>query len=60
MREFFTKVKDFAITAAYGLGTIGGVGFCISGHSWPCAIGVAVLAVLAFPEVRKTFKDLIS
>ena len=35
------------------LGTIGGVGYAIYGGSWPCAVGVAVNAILALPTVKK-------
>lgn len=60
MKDFLKKLKDFGILAAFVLGTIGGIGYAIWGGSWPIAVAVAVLAVLAFPSARAALKDLTS
>lgn len=52
------KILAFFIIAAYVLGTIGGFGYALFGGSWPIAIAIIVLGILAFPEVKKAFKEL--
>ena len=52
------KLINFAILCLFVLGTIGGIGFCIYGGSWPCACGVAVLAIMALPTVKKHIEEL--
>lgn len=50
-------MKKFVYSVAYALGTIGGIGVCLAGHYWVIAAGVAGLAVIAFPEIKKVFAD---
>lgn len=52
------KFKSFLIIIAYVLGTIGGFGYALYGGSWPIAVAIVVLGILAFPEVKKAFKEL--
>ena len=50
------KTKNFfyfAMLALYILGTINGIGYSIYIGEWLTAIGVAVLAFMAFPTARK-------
>ena len=54
------KVLAFFIIIAYILGTIGGFGYALYGGSWPIAIAIIVLGVLAFPKVKEAFKTLTS
>lgn len=53
------KVLIFFALCLYILGAIGGFGYAAYGGSWPIAVGVVVLAVLAFPTVKKWWKVLI-
>ena len=52
------KLFAFAVFCLYILGSIGGFGFAVYGGSWPCAAGVVVLAIMAFPEFKKYWKEL--
>jgi hypothetical protein len=54
MKKWF----DFAIVCLYILGAIGGVGFAIAGDSLPCAAGVVMLAIIAFPRFKQALKSL--
>ena len=38
------------------MGVIGGIGYAIYGGSWPIAVGVVVLAILAWPGIKKVWK----
>jgi hypothetical protein len=42
----------------YVIGTINGIGYSIYIDEWPTAIGVAVLAVMAFPTVKKMYNHI--
>lgn len=52
------KLFAFAVFCLYILCSIGGFGFAVAGDSWPCAAGVVVLAVMAFPTFKKYCKEL--
>ena len=52
------KLFAFAVFCLYILGSIGGFGLAVYGGSWPCAAGVVVLAVMAFPTFKKYCKEL--
>lgn len=52
------KLIAFFILCAYILGTIGGFGYAVYGGSWPIALGVVVLAVMASPIAWRLFKFL--
>ncbi len=54
MKKWF----DFAIVCLYILGAIGGVGFAVAGDSLPCAAGVVMLAIIAFPRFKQALKSL--
>lgn len=45
----------FLVLFLYLIGTINGIGYSIYISEWPTAIGVAVLAVMAFPTAKKIF-----
>ena len=50
------NLKGILLTCAIMLvimGIIGGVGYAIYGGSWPIAAGVVVLAILAWPGIKK-------
>ena len=53
MKQF---VNFFAFVA-YLLGTIGGFGYAVCGGSWPIAVAIIILAILAFPEVKRRFTE---
>ena len=55
MKTILKKIACFFIIVLYALGTIGGFGFALYGGSVPCAIGVVVLALLAFPTAQRAF-----
>ena len=52
------KILSFFSIVAYGIGTIGGFGYSAWGGSWFIAICILALAAMAFPYVKKCFKDL--
>lgn len=56
--EILKKLKAFGEICAYVLATIGGVGYSIYGGSWPIAIAIVVLGVMAFPEFKNALKEL--
>lgn len=49
------KLLSFVVICLWVLGTIGGIGYAIYGGSYPVAAGVAMLAILAWPTVKKHF-----
>ena len=55
MKTILKKIACFFIIILYALGAIGGFGFALYGGSAPCAIGVVVLALLAFPTAQRAF-----
>ena len=55
MKTILKKFVCFIIIVLYALGAIGGFGFALYGGSVPCAIGVVVLALLAFPTAQRAF-----
>lgn len=52
------KVLAFLVICLFALGAIGGFGYSVYGGSWPIAVGVVILAILAFPTVKKYWKEL--
>ena len=52
------QILRLVILMAYALGAIGGTGYAIYSRAYVIAVAVVVLAVLAFPVVRKIFQDL--
>ena len=53
-KQFFS----FIMLALYVLGSINGVAYSIYIGEWPTAIGVAVLAYMAFFKAREYWKTL--
>lgn len=53
MKQFI----NFFAFVAYLLGTIGGFGYAAWGGSWPIAVAIIILAILAFPEVKRRFTE---
>ena len=49
---------SFIGICAYVMGTIGGFGFSVYGGSWPVAISVLILAVMAWPTAKKLWNDM--
>lgn len=49
---------SFIGICAYAMGTIGGFGFSAWGGSWPVAISVIILAVMAWPTAKKLWNDM--
>ncbi len=54
------KYLYFAEICAYFLGAIGGFGWSLHSHNWPAAIGVVILAIMAFPELKKAIHNIMS
>ena len=52
------KVGIFFALCLYVLGTIGGIGYALYGGSWPIAIGIALVAAVAFSTIKKWFKEI--
>lgn len=52
------KLFYFLMLFLYVVGTINGIGYSIYINEWPTAIGVAVLAVMAFPTAKNYFEYL--
>lgn len=52
------KLFYFVALFLYLIGTINGIGYSIYIGEWVTAIGVAVLAVMAFPTAKKMFNYL--
>ena len=48
----------FVMLALYVLGTINGIGYSLYIGEWMTAIGVAVLAIMAFPTAKNYFEYL--
>ena len=55
--EHAKQILRMVILMAYALGAIGGTGYAIYSRAYVIAIVVVVLAVLAFPVVKKIFQD---
>ena len=51
------QLMNFLALVAYVFGVIGAFGYAIWGGSWPIGIAVIIVAVLAFPEVKRRFKE---
>ena len=49
MKEMVKKFACFAVLCLWALGLVGGVCFCLSGGSVPCAAGVG------FPTIKRAF-----
>lgn len=54
-KTLLTKVAAFFVLAFCAFGLIGGIGATLHSHSYPCAVGVTVLAWLAWPKVKEWF-----
>lgn len=52
------KVRSIVEIAAYTLGSIGGFGWAMYNHGYLIGGAVVVLAVMAFPELKRAVKDL--
>jgi hypothetical protein len=57
--EKFKNIGLFLMLAIYVLGTINGVAYSCYIGEYPTAIGVAVLAVMAFPKAKEYYSKLI-
>ena len=51
------QILRMVILMAYVMGAVGGTGYALYCHAYVIAIAVVVLAVLAFPVVKKIFQD---
>lgn len=50
----------FVALFLYVMGIIGGIGYSLYGGSWPIAIGIVVLAFMAFPTAKKMWNFLMA
>ena len=55
--EHAKQILRMVILMAYALGAIGGTGYALYNRAYVIAIAVVVLALLAFPVVKKIFQD---
>lgn len=51
------QILRMVILMAYVMGAIGGTGYAIYSRAYLIAAAVVVLALLAFPVVKKIFQD---
>ena len=51
------QILRMVILMAYVMGAVGGTGYALYCRAYVIAIAVVVLAVLAFPVVKKIFQD---
>ena len=49
----------FALICLYILGSIGGIGFACYNHAYLIAVGVAAVALMAFPYIKGVFKKMV-
>lgn len=49
----------FALICLYILGTIGGIGYACYNHAYLIAVGVAAVALMAFPYIKGVFKKMV-
>ena len=49
----------FALICLYILGTIGGIGYACYNHAYLIAVGVAAVAMMAFPYIKGVFKKMV-
>lgn len=52
------KLFAFIMICLYILGAIGGIGYCCYCGAYVIAVGVAALAFMAWPELKKYFTNL--
>ena len=52
------KLFAFVMICLFGLGAIGGIGYCCYCGAYVIAVGVAALAFMAWPELKKYFTNL--
>jgi hypothetical protein len=57
--EKFKNIGLFLMLALYVLGTINGIAYSIYIGEYPTAIGVSVLAVMAYPKAKEYYHKLI-
>lgn len=53
------KIIYFVLMCLYILGAIGGVGYALYNHAYLIAIGVVVVAAMAFPYIKGVFKKMV-
>ena len=52
------KLFAFIAFCAYILGALGGFGYAVYGGSWPIAIAIVILALIAWPVFENAWKEL--
>lgn len=52
------KLFAFVCLCAYVMGAIGGFGYALYGGSWPIAIAIVILAVMAWPTAVNQWRVL--
>lgn len=52
------KLIAFIEFCAYILGALGGWGYAVHGGSWPIAVAIIILAVMAWPTFKEAYKQL--
>ena len=57
MNDFNHFVK-FAIIFLWCMGLIGGAGYAIYCDAWPIAVAVVTNSLIAFPTIKKWWKEL--
>ena len=54
------KIISFVGICLYLLGLIGGVGYCAMNKAYVIVVGVVGLAVMAWPQLKKCYNELVS
>lgn len=52
------KLFAFIAFCAYILGALGGFGYAVYGGSWPIAIAIVILALMAWPQFENAWKEM--
>lgn len=60
MKKYFKYFRDFAILLFYLAALIGGIGYTVYDGAYGFAVAIAVLGIIAFPQLKKAWQNLIN
>lgn len=52
------KMIAFIEVCAFVIGALGGIGYAVYGGSWPIAVAIVIMAVMAWPTFKGAYKQL--
>ncbi len=52
------KLIAFVEVCAYVMAALGGCGYAVYGGSWPIAVAIIIMAVMAWPTFKGAYKQL--